>query len=73
MQASSPRSLALPVLTGAYVLSQFYRSYVAVIATQLIDDFGFTPQMFGFFAGGRLWLAQAMPRLAKVTKTLSIK
>ena len=51
MQASSPRSLALPVLTGAYVLSQFYRSYVAVIATQLIDDFGFTPQMFGFFAG----------------------
>ncbi|MDR2333940.1 MAG: MFS transporter [Burkholderiaceae bacterium] len=42
---------ALPVLTGAYVLSQFFRSYVAVIATQLIDEFGFTPQMFGWFAG----------------------
>ena len=39
------------MLTAAYVLSQFYRSYVAVIATQLIDDFGFTLQWFGIFAG----------------------
>ncbi|MBF5004220.1 MFS transporter [Diaphorobacter caeni] len=39
------------MLTGAYVLSQFYRSYVAVIATQLIDDLHLSPQMFGLFAG----------------------
>lgn len=49
---SSSRNLALSVLTGAYVLSQFYRSYVAVIATQLIDDLHLSPQMFGLFAGG---------------------
>ncbi|QNP48915.1 MFS transporter [Diaphorobacter aerolatus] len=48
---SPSRKLALLVLTGAYVLSQFYRSYVAVIATQLIDDFRLSPQMFGLFAG----------------------
>jgi MFS family permease len=35
----------------SYVLSQFFRSYVAVIATQLIGDFRFSPQMFGWFAG----------------------
>ncbi|QIL80130.1 MFS transporter [Diaphorobacter sp. HDW4A] len=51
VEASSSRSLALVVLTGAYVLSQFYRSYVAVIATQLIDDLHLSPQMFGLFAG----------------------
>ena len=48
---SSSRNLALSALTGAYVLSQFYRSYVAVIATQLIDDLRLSPQMFGLFAG----------------------
>jgi MFS family permease len=35
----------------SYVLSQFFRSYVAVIATQLIGDFRFSAQMFGWFAG----------------------
>jgi predicted MFS family arabinose efflux permease len=38
-------------LTFSYVLSQFFRSYVAVISTQLIADFHFTPQMFGWFSG----------------------
>ena len=38
-------------LTFSYVLSQFYRSYVAVISSQLIGDFHFTPQMFGWFSG----------------------
>jgi MFS family permease len=38
-------------LTFAYVLSQFFRSYIAVVSTQLIDDFHFSPQMFGWFAG----------------------
>lgn len=38
-------------LTCSYVLSQFFRSYVAVISTQLIGDFHFTPQMFGWFSG----------------------
>ncbi|MGF6774200.1 MFS family permease [Paraburkholderia sp. GAS199] len=38
-------------LTFSYVLSQFFRSYIAVIATQLIGDFHFSPQMFGWFAG----------------------
>jgi predicted MFS family arabinose efflux permease len=38
-------------LTFSYVLSQFFRSYVAVISTQLIGDFHFTPQMFGWFSG----------------------
>ena len=43
--------LGLWALCLSYVLSQFFRSYVAVIATQLIDDFRFSPQMFGWFAG----------------------
>ena len=51
MSTHSARRFALPVMMAAYVLSQFYRSYVAVIATQLIDDFLFSPQWFGFFAG----------------------
>ena len=38
-------------LTFSYVLSQVFRSYVAVISTQLIGDFHFTPQMFGWFSG----------------------
>jgi MFS family permease len=38
-------------LTFSYVLSQFFRSYVAVIATQLIADFHFSSEMFGWFAG----------------------
>ncbi|RKE39002.1 putative MFS family arabinose efflux permease [Paraburkholderia sp. BL23I1N1] len=38
-------------LTFSYVLSQFFRSYIAVISTQLIGDFHFSPQMFGWFAG----------------------
>ena len=38
-------------LTFSYVLSQFFRSYVAVISSQLIGDFHFTPQMFGWFSG----------------------
>jgi len=38
-------------LTFSYVLSQFFRSYVAVISTQLIGEFHFTPQMFGWFSG----------------------
>lgn len=43
--------LALPAMMGAYVLSQFYRSYVAVISSQLIAEFSFTPAQFGIFAG----------------------
>jgi len=35
----------------SYVLSQFFRSYVAAIATQLISDFRFSSEMFGWFAG----------------------
>ena len=42
---------ALWSLCLSYVLSQFFRSYVAVIATQLIADFRFSPEMFGWFAG----------------------
>ncbi|SDR51429.1 Predicted arabinose efflux permease, MFS family [Paraburkholderia fungorum] len=38
-------------LTFSYVLSQFFRSYVAVISTELIADFRFSPEMFGWFAG----------------------
>jgi predicted MFS family arabinose efflux permease len=38
-------------LTFSYVLSQFFRSYVAVIATQVIADFRFSSEMFGWFAG----------------------
>lgn len=48
---TSPPDYGLWALTFAYVLSQFFRSYVAVIATQLIGDFHFSPQMFGWFAG----------------------
>src|SRR3982750_4250537 len=43
--------LGLWALTFSYVLSQFFRSYVAVISTQLIGDFHFTPRMFGWFSG----------------------
>jgi MFS family permease len=43
--------IGLWVLCFSYILSQFFRSYVAVIAPQLIDDFRFSPQMFGWFAG----------------------
>ncbi|WP_322032587.1 MFS transporter [Paraburkholderia sp. J76] len=45
------RDYALWALTLGYLLSQFFRSYVAVIAPQLISDFGFTPGEFGLFAG----------------------
>nr|WKF60554.1 hypothetical protein HUO10_005075 [Paraburkholderia busanensis] len=47
----TPLDAGLWALTFAYVLSQFFRSYVAVIAPQLIADFHFSPQMFGWFAG----------------------
>lgn len=51
--SARPRSadFGLWALTFSYVLSQFFRSYVAVISTQLIGDFHFTPQMFGWFSG----------------------
>ncbi|RFU48450.1 nitrate/nitrite transporter [Paraburkholderia sp. DHOC27] len=45
------RDYGLWALTFSYVLSQFFRSYVAVIATQLIADFRFSAEMFGWFAG----------------------
>jgi predicted MFS family arabinose efflux permease len=45
------RDYGLWALTFSYVLSQFFRSYVAVISTELIADFRFTPAMFGWFAG----------------------
>lgn len=47
------RSFVMPfvALTCAYVMSQFYRSYVAVIAPQLIDDLHFTARTFGTFSG----------------------
>ena len=50
---ASGRSIdyGLWALTFSYVLSQFFRSYVAVISTQLIGNFHFTPQMFGWFSG----------------------
>ena len=35
----------------SYVLSQFFRSYVAVISTQIIGDFRYSPETFGWFAG----------------------
>jgi MFS family permease len=48
---STPNDYGLWALTFSYVLSQFFRSYIAVIAPQLIGDFHFSPQMFGWFAG----------------------
>ncbi|MFM0340082.1 MFS transporter [Paraburkholderia fungorum] len=45
------RDYGLWALTFSYVLSQFFRSYIAVISSQLIGDFHFSPQMFGWFAG----------------------
>lgn len=61
-QGAHTRNLAISALTGAYVLSQFYRSYVAVIATQLIDDLALSPQMFGLFAGA-LYFTFALAQL----------
>lgn len=49
--SSQSTDYGLWALTFSYVLSQFFRSYVAVISTQLIGDFHFTPQMFGWFSG----------------------
>lgn len=49
--ATFSNDYGLWALTFSYVLSQFFRSYVAVISTQLIADFRFTPEMFGWFAG----------------------
>lgn len=49
--AASSIDYGLWALTFSYVLSQFFRSYIAVISTQLIGDFHFSPQMFGWFAG----------------------
>lgn len=49
--AVSSIDYGLWALTFSYVLSQFFRSYIAVISTQLIGDFHFSPQMFGWFAG----------------------
>ncbi|MFM0012674.1 MFS transporter [Paraburkholderia sediminicola] len=49
--AASSIDYGLWALTFSYVLSQFFRSYIAVISTQLIGDFRFSPQMFGWFAG----------------------
>lgn len=50
---ASPKTTdyGLWALTFSYVLSQFFRSYVAVISTQLISAFHFTPEMFGWFSG----------------------
>ncbi|MGF6778583.1 MFS transporter [Paraburkholderia sp. GAS334] len=49
--SSSSTDYGLWALTFSYVLSQFFRSYIAVISSQLIDSFHFSPQMFGWFAG----------------------
>lgn len=49
--SASAVDYGLWALTFSYVLSQFFRSYIAVISTQLIDSFHFSPQMFGWFAG----------------------
>lgn len=49
--SASAVDYGLWALTFSYVLSQFFRSYIAVISTQLIDSFQFSPQMFGWFAG----------------------
>ncbi|MEX3859716.1 MFS family permease [Paraburkholderia youngii] len=57
-----PRDYALWILTSAYLLSQFFRSYVAVIAPQLIADYGFTQKMFGWFAGA-FFLAFALMQI----------
>ncbi|MCC8405834.1 MFS transporter [Paraburkholderia sp. MMS20-SJTN17] len=51
MVRQRPRDYTLWTLTLAYLLSQFFRSYVAVVAPQLIADYGFTQKMFGLFAG----------------------
>jgi predicted MFS family arabinose efflux permease len=45
------RDYGLWALTFSYVLSQFFRSYVAVISSELIANFRFSPEMFGWFAG----------------------
>ncbi|KXU83913.1 hypothetical protein CI15_25655 [Paraburkholderia monticola] len=45
------RDPAIWILTFAYLLSQFFRSYLAVVAPQLIAGYGLTEKMFGSFAG----------------------
>lgn len=40
---ASPIDYGLWALTFSYLLSQFFCSYIAVIATQLIGDFHFAP------------------------------
>jgi sugar phosphate permease len=50
------------ILTFAYALSQFFRSYVSVMSPQLIDAFGFSARMFGRFSG-TFFLAFAVAQL----------
>ena len=46
----SPITKALLSLTGAYTLSQFFRSYIAVIAPELSRDLGLGPSGFGWLS-----------------------
>lgn len=41
---------AIAALTAAYVLSQFFRSYVAVVAPEMTRDLSLTPAQFGAFS-----------------------
>lgn len=53
---------AMLILTFAYALSQFFRSYVSVMSPQLIDAFGFSARTFGLFSG-TFFLAFAVAQL----------
>ena len=46
----TPTTKALVALTGAYTLSQFFRSYIAVIAPELSRDLGLGPSGFGWLS-----------------------
>lgn len=46
----TPTTKALAALTGAYTLSQFFRSYIAVIAPELSRDLGLGPSGFGWLS-----------------------
>lgn len=43
---------AIPVLTAAYVLSQFLRNDIAVIAPEIIRDLALSRQQFGALSSG---------------------
>lgn len=49
-QRSPGSAWAITALTAAYVLSQFFRSYVAVVAPEMMRDLALTPAQFGTFA-----------------------